>query len=436
MLEKIGVSSAEKLFEVIPQELRARSFSLPEPKSEQAVSEEIERLLSLNKTGVRNFAGGGFYNHYIPAAVDFLASRSEFYTPYTPYQSECSQGTLQALYEYQSAVCRLTGMDVSNASIYDGGTAAAEAVLMALKIARTRRKIIIDSSVNPIYRNILRTYTRHLDAEIIETECAKYRADRQKITSLLDKDTAAVLLQNPNFFGAVEDFSDITAVAAQTGAVSIQLFYPVSLGILKTPGEMGFDIAAGEGQSLGIPLSFGGPYLGILATRRQYLRKLPGRIAGAARDNQGRRGYVLTAQAREQHIRREKATSNICTNQNLMALRALLYMSLTGKSGFENISKKNILAAAGLREAISTGLKDSVEIPSYGTIYNEFVIKLPVDAREAVSMMLRNGILAGVPLGDFYPGKEKELLVCATEKNKKEDFELYVNTLKSVLEEN
>ncbi len=432
MLKSIGVSCVEELFDVIPQELRAQSFELPESMSEQGVSKEIERLLSLNGSGIRNFAGGGFYDHYIPSAVDFLSSRSEFYTPYTPYQSECSQGTLQALYEYQSAICRLTGMDVSNASVYDGGTAAAEAVLMALNITRNRRKIIIDSGVNPLYREIIHTYTENLNIEIVEVDSINYRADRKKLKGLTDKDTAAVLLQNPNFFGAVDDYTDIVAAAAENGALSILLFYPVSLGVLKTPGEMGFDIAAGEGQSLGIPLSFGGPYLGILAACKKYLRKLPGRIAGAAQDSNGRRGYVLSMQAREQHIRREKATSNICTNQNLMALRALLYMVLTGKSGFVNVSKKNLMAAAKLKETIAA-LKTEIEIPFYGPVYNEFVIKLPVDARAAVKKMLQQKILAGVPLGDFYPGRQNELLVCATESSSDEDFKLYTDALENLL---
>jgi len=315
MLQVIGVGSIADLFAVIPDGLRARSFELPDGMSEFEMLAGMERLAGKDRRTVVPFLGGGSYDHFIPAVVDHLAGRAEFATSYTPYQPECSQGTLQALYEYQTAICRLTGLDTSNASLYDGGTALAEAAFMALRITG-RKKILVDGAVNPFSRQIVRTYLANLAVEIVEIAPVKGATDRKAFLAGLDDETAAIVLQNPGFFGGVDDFSDLAEKARSRGALSIVSVYPISLGLLKTPGEMGADIAVGDGQSLGNPLCFGGPSFGFLAVRKEHIRNLPGRLVGETVDKDGRRGFVLTLQAREQHIRRQKATSNICSNQS------------------------------------------------------------------------------------------------------------------------
>ncbi|MDD4013960.1 MAG: aminomethyl-transferring glycine dehydrogenase subunit GcvPA, partial [Candidatus Omnitrophica bacterium] len=299
MLRVIGVVQGDvsRLFSHIPRELRSKPLNLPGGRSEMEVERYLTDLAMKNGTGLVNFVGGGYYDHYIPAALDAVMSRSEFYTAYTPYQPEASQGTLQAVYEYQSCICRLTGMDVSNASLYDGGTALYEAAMMAIRVTG-RNKIIMDGGVNPIYRKMLYSYTTNLKIEFVETPVTHGQSDRGQIKKYIDDKTAAVILQNPNFFGAVDDHLDISEIAHSKGALMIESVYPISLGILKSPAEMGADIATGEGQSLGIPLSFGGPYLGFMAVRKEHVRKMPGRIVGATTDRKGRKGYVLTLQAR------------------------------------------------------------------------------------------------------------------------------------------
>ena len=340
MLNDIGIISGDtgELFSCIPPNLRASSFDLPEGRSEYEVIKQLTSLARKNKLDLLNFVGGGFYDHYIPAAIDAIVSRSEFYTAYTPYQAEASQGTLQAIYEYQSCIARLTGMEASNASLYDGGTALYEAAMMAIRITG-KNKIIMDGGVSPIYRKMLYCYTSNLSVEFVEVPVAHGQPDREELIKYLDDKTAAVILQNPNFFGAIDDHTDIVGKCHEKGVLVIQSVYPVALGILKTPAEMGVDIVTGEGQSLGIPLSFGGPYLGFMATTKKYVRKMPGRIVGATVDTKGRRSFVLTLQTREQHIRREKATSNICSNEALCALRALIYMTLVGKDGFQTLAR-------------------------------------------------------------------------------------------------
>ncbi|MCP4375457.1 MAG: aminomethyl-transferring glycine dehydrogenase subunit GcvPA, partial [bacterium] len=285
-----------------------------------------------------NFLGGGFYDHFIPAALGSMVSRSEVYTAYTPYQPEISQGTPQAIYEYQSAICRLTGMETANASLYDGGTAVYEAIMTAMRITG-RPKVLVDDSVSPIYRKMVRSYTSNLGIELVETESAEGLPDREAIAAQIDDETAAVIVQNPNFFGCIDDVTDLAELVHARGGLLIVSCYPISLGLLKTPGQMGADIVVGEGQSLGMSVSFGGPYLGFMATRKKYLRKMPGRVVGRTVDAKGREGFVLTLQAREQHIRREKATSNICTNEGLCALTSLVYMSLLGKRGFNELAE-------------------------------------------------------------------------------------------------
>lgn len=418
MLKVIGVSSIEELFSDIGPALRPKSFNLPQGKSEFEVKEHLERLSLKNNTSVINFVGGGFYDHYIPSVVDALAGRSEFYTPYTPYQPECSQGTLQVMYEYQTAICTLTDMDVSNASLYDGGTALFEAVMMSLRITG-RNKVIIDGGINPIYKNMLFTHTANLLVNFIEIPTHIAQTNRDEIYRYLDKDTAAVILQNPNFFGTIDDHSDIVERAHGLGALVIESVYPISLGLIKTPGSMGVDITSGEGQSLGIPLSFGGPYLGFLACKREFLRKMPGRIVGETVDRQGKRGFVLTLQTREQHIRRQRATSNICTNSALCALRAVIFLSILGRNGFIELSKLNYEKTEFTKDLLKNipGVK-VLDLPTF----NEFVVSLKRNANEIINNMMNKGIAPGLPLGRFYKGMESYLLIAVTEKRKKEEI--------------
>lgn len=430
MLKTIGLDSVQDLFSDIKPELRPHSFNIPEGKSEFEVIEHLKQLASKNATNLVNFVGAGFYDHYIPAAVDALADRSEFYTSYTPYEPECSQGWLQAIYEYQTAICELTDLDVSNASLYDGGTALYEAAKMAIRITG-RNKIILDSGVNLIYRTMLYSYTSNLSIEFVETPVIHGQSSRPEIYKQLDDKTAAVILQNPNFFGAVDDHSDIVKKAHSLGILVIESVYPISLGLLKTPGSMGCDIATGEGQSLGIPLSFGGPYLGFMATKKEYLRKMPGRIVGKTLDLNSRPGYVLTLQAREQHIRRERATSNICSNESLCALRAAIFLSLLGKEGIKNLAQLNFEKAEFTKNVLDR--IPGLEVKRSSPTFNEFTVLLPKNADEVVNGMIDKGYAAGFPLGRFYKDMDNYLLVAVTEKRTKEEIVKCAESLEAVL---
>jgi len=430
MLDSIGASSIDDLFSDIPKNLKPKSFNLPEGKSEFEVIEHFKKLSSKNATSLINFLGAGFYDHYIPAAVDEITSRSEFYTAYTPYQPECSQGWLQSMYEYQTVICQLTGMDLSNASLYDGGTALYEACMMAIRITG-RNKIVMDSGVNMTYRAMLYTYTSNLNIEFVETSVVHGQSSREEIYKHLDDKTAAVIVQNPNFFGAIDDHSDIVKEAHSHGALLIQSVYPLSLGILKTPSEMDCDIVTGEGQSLGIPLSFGGPYLGFMATKSEYLRKMPGRIVGKTVDKKNRTGYVLTLQAREQHIRREKATSNICSNEALCALRAVVYLSLIGKTGFKELAELNYQKSEFAKSVIDK--IPGVQVKRSSPTFNEFTVLLPKNADEVVNKMVAKGYACGFPLGRFYKGMDDYLLVAVTEKRSKEEIVKLAESLEAVL---
>ena len=430
MLKDIGVSTIDALFSDIKPHQRAKSFDIPPGKSEFEVLQYLKGLAAKNATSLIPFIGCGYYDHYVPAAVSALISRGEFYTAYTPYQPECSQGTLQALYEYQSAMCTLTEMEVANASLYDGGTALYEAMMMAVRITE-RKKIIMDGGVSPIYRTILKTYTSNLNIEFQETPVVHGQSDRDQIKKILDNQTAAVILQNPNFFGAVDDHTDIVRQAHDLGALVIESVYPISLGILKTPGEMGVDIVTGEGQSLGLPLNFGGPYLGFMAARKQFVRKMPGRIVGQTVDVQGRRSFVNTLQAREQHIRREKATSNICTNVALCAIQAHIFMTLLGRNGLKELAQLNLDKAEFAREVI--GKIKGVEVKKSSPTFNEFTVHLPKDAAQVVADMIGKGFAAGFPLGRYYPGMENFLVVAVTEKRTKEEIVRFAESLEVVL---
>jgi glycine dehydrogenase subunit 1 len=430
MLSVIGVGSIADLFAVIPAELRARSFELQDGMSEFEMLAGMERLAGRDRRNIVPFIGGGSYDHLIPAVVDHLAGRAEFTTSYTPYQPECSQGTLQALYEYQTAICRLTGMDASNASLYDGGSALAEAALMALRITG-RNKILMDAAVNPFSRQIVQTYLANMAVEIIEVPAVKGQSDRQAFLAALDDETAAIVLQNPNFFGGVDDFSDLAAAARGCGALAIVSVYPLSLGLLKTPGEMGADLAVGDGQSLGNPLSFGGPSFGFLAVRKEHIRNLPGRIVGETVDRDGRRGFVLTLQAREQHIRRQKATSNICSNQSLCALRGLIFLASLGREGFAELARLNYDKAQFAKDRL--GSIRGVSLVTAGPTFNECTLDLPKDAATVCERLLAAGIAAGVPLGRWYPGMESCFVVTVTEKRTRAEIDTLAARLEEVL---
>ena len=431
MLKSIGVENIDALFADIKPEHKPKSFDLPVGLSEYEVMRHVTALSLKNNVHVVPFIGGGYYDHYIPTAVPALTSRGEFFTAYTPYQPECSQGTLQALFEYQSSMCALTGMEVSNASLYDGGTALYEAMMMAIRI-NGRNKVIVDGGVSPIYRKILKTYTHHLSYQFEETPVVHGQSSREEINKLLDKDTAVVILQNPNFFGAIDDLTDIIQKAHSVGALVIVSVYPVSLGLLKTPAEMGADIVTGEGQSLGLPLNFGGPYLGFMCTAKKYIRKMPGRIVGETVDAKGNRCYVNTLQAREQHIRREKATSNICTNVSLCALQAAIFMAVIGKNGLKAMAQLNLDKAEYAKQLLSK-IK-GVEVKRSAPTFNEFTVHLPKDASQVVAAMMKKGFAAGFPLGRYYPGMERYLLVAVTEKRTKEEIDRYAKALQEVLD--
>ena len=430
MLKVIGIKDIEELFKDIKSHHRPQSFDLPTGLSEFEVVKYLEKLSLKNASALIPFIGGGYYDHYVPAAVSAIISRGEFYTAYTPYQPECAQGTLQALYEYQSLICSLTGMEVANASLYDGGTALYEAAMMAFRITN-KEKIIMDGGVSPIYRKILKTYTGNLNFEFQETPVVHGKSDRKEIEKLLDSKTAAIILQNPNFFGAIDDHSDIIEKAHACGALVIESVYPISLGILKTPAEMGADIVTGEGQSLGLPLNFGGPYLGFMATKKEFIRKMPGRIVGQTVDQQGRRCFVNTLQAREQHIRREKATSNICTNVSLCALQSLIFMSLLGKEGFKELAQLNLDKAEFARQQMEK-IK-GVQVKRSSPTFNEFAVCLPKDASLVVEAMIEKGFAAGFPLGRYYPDMKNYMIVAVTEKRTKEEILAYTKALEEVL---
>ena len=430
MLAAIGVGTIDELFSPIPSDLRARSFDLPAGMSE---FEMLRRLRGLAEGGtqcITPFVGGGFYDHGIPAVVDHLSGRAEFYTAYTPYQPECSQGTLQALFEYQTAICQLTGLDASNASLYDGGTALAEAAMMALRVTG-RNRIVIDGGVNPASRAIIKTYLANMDVEIAEVMPVNGVADRAALLAAMTDGTAALLVQNPNFFGSLDDLSDLADTAHDRGALLVASVYPISLGLVRSPAEMGVDIAVGDGQSLGNPLCFGGPSFGFITAKKQYIRNMPGRIIGETVDRQGRRGYVLTLQAREQHIKRHKATSNICSNQSLCALRGLIFLAGIGRQGFVELARLNYDKAEHAKAALSA--ISGVSVLNVGTTFNEFTVALPVDAAGVAERLLGENLAAGVPLGGIYPDMERCMTITVTEQRTKQEIDLLAGKLEAAL---
>ncbi len=433
MLEAVGVSSVSELFKDIPAEIEAPRIDIPGPRSELEVREELKRLQAANKgEGLPLFLGAGAYNHYVPAAVSHLVMRSEFYTAYTPYQPETSQGMLQAIFEYQTMMCELTGLDVSNASLYDGGTAVYEAAIMAMRATKLRNKVLVDEGVNPLYRSVLRTYSGNLELEFIEVPHREGRTDFEAFRRLMDSDTAAVVVQNPNFFGVVQDFSALAEAIHELKGLMVMAVNPVAAAVLKSAGEQGADIAVGEGQPLGSPLFFGGPYVGFLTARQKLVRQMPGRIISETVDREGRRGFVMTLQTREQHIRRAKATSNICTNQGLVALTACVYLALVGKEGLREVAVQNLSKAEYAKKRLSA--VEGVRVKWDAPTFNEFVLELPSDAgRVAKALVKEHGIVAGLPLGGYYDGMERDLLVCVTETNTAAQIDAYAEALGRVL---
>jgi len=416
MLAAIGAASVEDLFEPVPEALRLRQWNVPAGRSEMAVRAHVAQLARRNDVGRTTFLGGGFYDHFIPAAVDALASRSEFYTAYTPYQPECAQGTLQATYEYQSAICRLTELECANASLYDGGTAVFEAATMSVRLTG-RRKVVCHSSLNPVYRAMLDAHTANLDLVIHDLGGEAGEA--------LDG-AACVIAQNPGFRGTARDFSALARQCHEAGALLVLSFYPISLGLLKTPGAMGADIAVAEGQALGLPLGFGGPYLGIMAARKAHIRKMPGRIAAATQDGAGRRGFVLTLQAREQHIRRQRAMSNICSNEALCALRALIYLCLLGSEGLRDLAAQCHAKAEYLKSRLAEG---PIRILNDGPTFNEFALRLPRDAAVVAERLLDMGFHGGLPLAAVGAGEPADLLVAVTERRTRQEIDAFADAL-------
>jgi glycine dehydrogenase subunit 1 len=427
LLQAIGVGSVDELFADIPEQFRLqRMLDLPSSLSEQELFFLMQDLSSQNTLPSMTLRGAGAYHHYIPAVVGHVLSRSEFYTAYTPYQAEISQGILQAIYEYQTMIARLTGMQVANASMYDGASAMAEAAVLAAKTLN-RNKIVVVNSVHPEYRRVIKTYGWSNGFEYIETPYGgSGQLDLKAVRQAVDANTAAVLVQSPNFFGVIEDISILEPVAHEKGALLISGFTDAtSLGILKPAGEMGADFVVGEGQSFGNALNYGGPYLGIFAGTDKFLRKIPGRLAGATVDKEGCRGFVLTLQTREQHIRREKANSNICTNEALCALAAAVYLVSLGKNLYK-IAELNVKKAHYLRSRL-------LELQGWqsvftGPTYNEFVLRCP-DAKEINRKLEAKEIIGGYELEKDYPALKNCLLFCATEILKKEDMDRVVTII-------
>jgi len=414
MLARIGVSEIDELLKVIPEELRLKRPLNISAASEMEVLRDLAALAADNRSDLVCFAGGGVYDHFIPAAVGSIISRPEFMTAYTPYQAEVAQGTLQAIYEFQTHICRLTGMEVANASLYDGSTAAAEAVLLACRVTR-RSRAVVARTVSPMFRDVIGTYLAGRDIELIEIPMADGRCNPERLADLIDDQAACVLIAQPNFFGLIEEIEPIQKAAHGCGAKLIMAVDPIAQALLKTPGELGADIVIGEGQPLGIPLAFGGPLLGFFAVRKELVRSVPGRIAGRTTDVDGRPGFVLTLQTREQHIRRDKATSNICTNQALCATAATVYLSLMGPEGLKRaalLSAERAQQAARQLTAIKGYELCFPEVP----FVREFALHTPKPASEAIAAAIEHGILPGIDAGRWYPELSNCLIVAATEK--------------------
>lgn len=430
MLDSIGADSIEDLLSNIPEGVRYRGdLNLPRQLSEWEALKSITKISDKNYSTQSNvcFLGGGAYDHFIPTAIASLTSRSEFYTAYTPYQGEVSQGTLQSMYEFQSMICELTGMEIANASLYDAASSLAEALIMASSLTK-RNKVIVVGKVHPNYLEVARTYAIGHDIEIVETNPDNGGADLQELENLVDDSVAAVVLQHPNFYGNLEDVQEIKRITrTDDKALLISVVDPLSLGIIAEPASYDADIVVGEAQGMGIGLQFGGPYCGIFATRKKMVRKLPGRLSGLTIDSDGNEAFVLTLQTREQHIRRDKATSNICTNQGLMALASTIYMSLLGKHGIREVAEQSTQKAHYLAEEISK--LDGYSLKFDRPFFKEFVVNTPVAPDKIIESLAEQGILAGLDLNRF---GDDGLMIAVTEKRSKEELDELVNALAEI----
>jgi len=434
MMATIGITSVEDLLRTIPEELKLKqALNVPPSLSEQELLSYFEKIRVQNKyTDYLSFLGGGAYNHFIPYSVDYLSSRGEFLTPYTPYQPEVSQGTLQIIFEFQTLICQLTGLDIANASLYDGASAAAEAVLMAHRL-QGKPKALIARTLHPQYREVIKTYVKNMDIEAEEIGYSSHgEIDFEDLKEKIDEETSVFICQSPNFMGVIEDVKKISELTHLHHALcTVVIAEPASLGLLEAPGKLGADIVAGEGQSFGIPLSFGGPYLGFMACKKDFVRQLPGRIAGQTTDVEGRRGFVLTLSTREQHIRRERATSNICTNQAWCALRATIFLVSLGKEGLKELAWQNMHKAHYALEQL-TQLEGVKSIFS-GSCFNEFVLQLPKEWIEIDEFLKKKKIIAGLNLEEFYPELRNCALFCVTEMHRKEDLDRLVKSMNEAL---
>lgn len=437
MFEAIGIQSIDDLFSQIPEELQLRrELELPAPVSELALQQEMEQRLGDGGTSNSTcFMGGGVYDHFIPAVVDEITSRGEFYTAYTPYQAEASQGTLQAFYEYQTLISQLTGMDVSNASLYEGGTAVSEAVFMAMRVNGRHDKVVIAGTLHPEYRAVLNTYFARLGTKLVELPHTNGVISADVCRAAIDSETTAIVIQQPNFFGCLEDVAAMTAIAHEAGALSILAFDAVSPGLLKKPGDYGVDIAVAEGQPLGTPLQFGGPLLGIFTCRNEYVRKMPGRLIGKTTDRKGKECFALNLQAREQHIRRDKATSNICTNQGLLALRTTVFLATVGPRGMRQMA---LLSHQKARYAAEILTKiPGVRLKFQQPFFREFLLETPYPAKEVLASLADKGINVGPDLARFQmtqvEGWQNCFLVALTEKRTRREIDSLAEALRAVL---
>ncbi len=428
MLEAIGVESIDDLFADIPESVRFKGkYNIKAQKPETELFRELSQLAAKNKDVKTNvsFLGAGVYDHYIPAIVDHVISRSEFYTAYTPYQPEISQGELQAIFEFQTMICELTGMDVANSSMYDGGTALAEAALLAAGQTK-KKKVLVSQTVHPETRDVLKTYAKGQNVEVVEIPYRNGVTDVEALKEMMNAEVASVIVQHPNFFGQLEPLHQIEEISHSEKSLLIVSSNPLALGVLSPPGSFGTDIVVGDVQPFGIPMSFGGPTCGYFAVKKELMRKIPGRLVGQTVDEEGKRGFVLTLQAREQHIRRDKATSNICSNQALNALASSVAMTALGKTGVKEMAYQNIQKANYAKKMFE---KKGFSIPFQGPMFNEFVVKLSKPVSLANKKLLEKGIIGGYDLGRTYPELEKHMLVAVTELRSKEEIDLFVNEL-------
>lgn len=433
MLRAVGLNSADELFRSIPASIHLnRQLNVTAPLAEMDLMAAFEEMSAKNTAAKKSsFLGAGVYSHYSPTIIDSLIQRSEFFTAYTPYQPEVSQGTLQAIFEFQTLVCQLTGMDVANASMYDGSTGMAEAVLMADRVTK-RSKVVVAQTVHPEYFEVAHTYVQHYGVEMQTVAYDKTTGRIDTDDLKLGNETSALIIQSPNFFGCVEDVQALADKAHAVGALLVVVVTEaISFGLLKSPGECGADIVVAEGQSFGIPISFGGPHVGLFATKDKYVRQIPGRLVGEAYDKNGKRGFVLTLATREQHIRREKATSNICTNEGLIALAATIYMETMGKKGLQEVATLNAQKAAYAKKRIAE--LEGFSIPFSAPTFNEFVVRMPTNADELLKKLLdQKGIIGGLALSRYYRDNPNDILVCATETNSRAQIDALVDGLKEV----